>query len=166
MAEQFLHDAQVGAAVQQMRRVGVPQGMGMGRRVCVMIQDPLYVARPEAVAAQVHQQGHRVAVGPLAQTPRIELVAATVAPGGEQCHRRLAEGHSAGLGTLADHLDVGAAGPDGATVEPAELGDPQAAAVEQFEHQAVPHLGRIRRNCTVAEHLGNFRCTEHARQPS
>ena len=56
MTEQLLHGAQVGAAIEQMRREGMSQRVRMSRRRRTSIEDPAHITWREPTAALVAKQ--------------------------------------------------------------------------------------------------------------
>ena len=63
VSEQFLHDAQIGAVVEEVRGERVPQGMGMRRCERTVVEDPPHVARTESSPALVEEQRRDVGLG-------------------------------------------------------------------------------------------------------
>jgi len=123
MAEELLHSSKVRAGVEQVRGERMPQRVGMRRRERAAVEDPARVARREPLAARVAE--HRV-VGRLDR----EQGAERVGGGGRDRHLPLLtplapDGHRA-----APEIDVAGA-------EPADLADPEPAAVQELEEGVV-----------------------------
>ena len=84
--------------------------------------------------------------------------------------RRLAERHLALLGALAPHGQGAGPQSDVGQVQPAQLPDPQTAAVEHLQHRIVAEAQRGRivvcpRRRLVQQHV-QLRSAQHPRQPA
>ena len=137
VTEQLLHGTQVGTTVEQVGGEGVAQRVGVGRRAGAAVEDAPDIARGEAVTTPVEE--HRVGRG-LAGDESDSRPSASQPPDG--LDRRLAERDAALLAALAPHPDGGRVEVEVVEVEPAQLADPQTAAVEQLEHGVVAALER------------------------
>ena len=136
MPERFLHDTQVRAPVEEVGREGVAQGVRVGRRRRPAVDDPAGVAGREAPPASVEEgRPDRRGLGD-------ERLAAVAQPPVECVGGGLAQRHRPLLRALAPDREAASDGVDIAHVEAAQLGDPQAAAVEHLEHGVVAQAPR------------------------
>ena len=141
MAQQLLHDAQVGAALQQVRRGAVPQSV-----------------RPDVGRAGYggHRLMHHGARLPRVQSPAAgpEQQCRTRLAGGQgrasggqprrqRVVRRLPIGHGALLVALAEHPQHAPGAVDVVDVQATQFTDPDAGGVEHLDDQAVPQRQRI-----------------------
>src|SRR3954464_10199194 len=105
---------------------GMSERMGMGGRRRTMIEEAPDVALPQPVASLVQEHDVGWGVGPLEPDPApLEVPANGI-------DRRLAERHLPHFRSLAQYRHRRLAQVEIVVAEPAELGHPQPAAVEQL----------------------------------
>lgn len=92
MTEQLLHGAQVGAAIEQMRRKGVAKSVRMSWRRRTSIEDPAHITWRQPTAALVAKQ--LIAGDDLSTKAK---------PTAQRIHRRLPEGNQTLARPLAPH---------------------------------------------------------------
>ena len=127
MAEQLLDDPEVGAAVEQMGGEGVAQCMRVRRGQGEAVEDPPDVAgssRAPRRFTKTASAGPGIWVRPSSATP-------------QRRNRSVMDGDPPLLAALSQHGHGAPVQVDPATVEPAELGDPQASGVEELEYSQV-----------------------------
>ena len=138
MAEHFLDDAEVGAALDEVRGEGVAEGVGgdffvdPGEQRLVL--DEVEDGHPAERAAVFVEEGDVVEGGFGGLGTRIEV-------GAEGVCRHFAERHEALFVALADHAHEALLEVDVRDLQAAGFGDAQAAAVEDFEDGAVAQSG-------------------------
>ena len=156
VAEELLHRAQVRAAVEQVRRGGVPQGvrpLGPGRGCRQDGRDePVHAARAHARAARAEEDGRRRLAGcrvawvarrrrrtrrpPASPAARLEVSIDRTSGGRTVGHHPL-------LRALAGDAHGAAPPVDVVDVEADELGDAQRRRVEQFDDRDVAYRDRV-----------------------
>ncbi len=122
MAEELLDRPQVRAALEQVRRVGMAQTVGVSN-------EPAQHARVEAPPA--HREKERIA-----RTTR-EGGTAVAQPGADAPRRLLADGHETLLVALSANVDVLPVEIDVAQIERHGLGRPKTARVHELEQRGV-----------------------------
>ena len=138
--EQLLDRAQVGATVEQVGGEAVAQRVRVRRRRRPPIDDAANVARGQSASALVAEQRRvRRAIGLLGQHLPTQREPALQRGG-----RRLRQRYAALLRSLAPDDDGTTGEVDRVAVEPAELADPEAGAVEQLEHRIVATMSPLR----------------------
>ena len=141
MAQQLLHAAQVGAAVEEVGRGRVaqrvrPAGRGVPQALERPVDDGARLAHPQPAAARAEEEGGAgVRPGQAGATeplPRLEGAA-----------RGCAVGDGALPVALAGQPDDAAAGLEVVHVQGGEFGHPGAGGVEQLEQGGVPQGQRV-----------------------
>ena len=125
--EQLLDRAEIGSAFEEMRRVRVPQPVGVAHQ-------PAQHRRVERTTAVREEQ--RVVRAPGERGPCVTEIQA------QGVRRPLAEGHDALLAALAEDVHRLLVEVDVGEAEPHRLGAPQAARVRQLEDRRVPDRER------------------------
>ncbi|BDZ58645.1 hypothetical protein GCM10025872_23020 [Barrientosiimonas endolithica] len=138
MPEQLLHHAQVGPALEQVRRGAVPQPVGseVGRVGHVgeqLVHDLAHLPRVDPAAAPA-EEDRGLAL------PRHELGTSAHQPGLDRLGGGHAERDGALLVALAGDAHRALVAIEVVDVEADELADPDAAGVEQLEHRAVAQV--------------------------
>ena len=138
VAEQFLHAADVGAAVEQVRGEAVSQRVRGGapiqaRLLQVLLQHPRHAARGEAVAELVEEQ-RAFGTLPARQGPRSH-------PAHDRSHRPAAQGRQSFAAPLAADAHQPAVEVQVVVVDRHQFTDAQSGRVRRFEHRAIaqPH---------------------------
>ncbi len=161
MAEQLLHNSQVGASVEEVGGVGVAQRVGVCRRRAAAVEQTPHVAGSEGFPALVDEHSVDLrASRDHAQTPPVD-------PTSERIDRRLAEGHHAALGALAEHGDTVPVEVEVGLGEREQLANAQPAAVEQLQHRVVAGTPRrilVGADSRLIEELRQLIGTQHPRQ--
>src|SRR4051794_15095927 len=137
--EQFLHDADVGAAVEQVRGEGVPQGVRrhLRRQPCALRRRPqdgpraLPGQRPATDVEEQRAAAHPTPTGRPQRRPGADQVVL------DRLERVRADGDDALLAALAGQPDGGLPPVEIVDGQPDRLGDARPGAVEQLEQRAV-----------------------------
>jgi len=161
VSEKLLHSPQIGASLQQVGRIGVPervwmQGPAVGEGIAG--EHPPGIAGCHAIAAGIHEQGRRG----LPDQPRPSIM--QIRP--HRVARRRTEREPPDLRALPEDRDALLAQIDIADVETAALTDAQTGAVEELEERGISRRARIvgvGRGNSV-EHRDRIVAAGHARQ--
>ena len=161
VAEQLLHDAQVGAALEQVRREGVAQdvrrhGLLDADSSRVPAHDPEHALAGDAAAARVEQECGRFLL--LAEERPAAGEVATGGVGREAAHRDDALAPALALDAHEAALEI-----EIARAQAGQLGDAQSATVEQLQRGAVSQPER--RGVGVLHDERGLLEREHPRQP-
>jgi len=141
MAEQFLNDTQIGAALEQVGRRAVPQTvrsdvMRSVHRCDGLVHDSAGLPRVQPSTAGAEQQ----------RRPRLcggQRRAAVAKPGPQRVQCRLSERHGALLVAFSEHPQQSVPGVEVVDVEAAQLTHPDSSGVQQLHDQPISQRQRI-----------------------
>jgi hypothetical protein len=129
VAKEFLHDAQIGSAIEQVGREGVSQRVRVRRRGASFVDYAPNVASADPSASPI-QKDRR-------PRPLPDDFLANRDPGPHRLDRRLRHRNPTFLASLAPHRDDSATQIDSVEIEVAEFAHAKAASVQDFEHGVV-----------------------------
>jgi hypothetical protein len=132
VSEEFLHYPKIGTSVEEMSGEGMAQGVGMRRTLAPAVEETPHVTGRQPPAAPVEEHGTDRGFGP------DEPVPALGQPGLDGLGGRLGHWHHPLFASFAPHREPPPGGVKVAQVEPTQLRNPQATAVEELEDGPVP----------------------------